>query len=157
MRTKRSTSVIQLRIALLFIAIAILYGMVSCDKADEPEPKIVVDPFVGTWELYNTATLKVSFQVAKGANEEYIFSNITIVDTEIPSPLPNRKIEIYDKYAGGDGFGKIQISASNDTFWVIINLVNNKIDSNRMFVYLMEVYVINRNPYEFNGMEFRKK
>lgn len=141
---------------ILFISLA----FISC-KDDEVTPVIIPDLFVGSWTYHNSALeLDVAFNVSK-VNGEYSFSNIIIEYPEIPLNADySLAVEVYDKFADGDGFGRIRIRGGDDTSWIFINLFYNNIvnggSKSTIYVMNMQIDMINREAIELENQVFTK-
>lgn len=138
--------------------ITCLFFFFACSEKEEPEPTppFQADIFIGTWsyESPNGKVRLLNFTVDKEGGE-YIFSNIQIESSEFSTSGYSYTVEIADKFAMGDGFGKVKINGGDDVSWISIHLYYCKLTASAtkyiMYVDEVRLYRINRTTIELQN------
>lgn len=141
--------------------ICLFFAALGACQEDDPAP-LYVDPFVGSWRLDTVKLnldIEISFDVSQGG-DGLSFRNIKIEYPEIKEPESlDYHIEAHKRFAVNAGYEQIQIFASSEEEWIIINMDRSIIhlkSSDKMDVYRMEINMINRIPIELENQVFVK-
>lgn len=108
--------------------------LLSC-KEEEVRPK---NPFVGSWS-FDSPEIQIAFDVVLQANIlNYV--NRQVVHPSIPTEEQgNNQIITYDKFANGNGYGRIEIASRGYVYYRIILIYNRFTEDGNMAVYDVQV------------------
>lgn len=119
----------------------ILAALFSACREDDPQP--VNDPFVGSWELVNTAAdLRVSFNITSEGGE-LVFDDIQVMYHA--AEASGCRAETYYRYPVNAGYREITIACNTLTIAMEHSRIHLK-TPDQLEVYVMEIAADGQEP-----------
>lgn len=124
-------------------AVLVTFALLMSCEEENPQP---VSPFVGSWSLTAVdVPITISFDVVyEGATTGspdgiYNYYNVKVAHPAIQEDeQTNCTMITYDRFANGDGFGRIEITSRGSNHYKII-MIYNRITDEGMGVYDVQI------------------